>query len=447
MKQANSDRKTLRFLFLGYVVLALIGTITLKFQACTTNGISFIDALFTSASAISMTGLIVKNTASDFTLYGQIAILILIQVGGLGYMGFGAFLYVLVRKKIGFTEKNLLKQSLIYPSMEGIIKFLKKVLIFVFLAEFVGAVFLSLRFMLDMDIVTAIWYGVFHSVASFNNAGFSLFENGLTDFAEDTWINMVVSTLILTGGIGYFALLEVYFFHQKRLANLSLHTKIVLISTLFFTLFATIIIFLFEYTNKNTLGELNLFNKILSSYFAAVNYRSGGYATLDFSEFKDASLFFGSLFMVIGGAPGGTSGGIKVTTVVVLLVYAYWTIRGGRIRIFNYEIPQDVISKAFVIGVSSATCIIFYVIILSLLESEHRFLPLLFETVSAFATVGVSVGNGDNLSLSALFSDESKMIIIIMMITGRIGVYAFLLSVFMQDKEKFIRYPQGKVYL
>lgn len=447
MKQANSDRKTLRFLFLGYIILAIVGTIILKLEICTTNGISFIDALFTSASAISMTGLIVKNTANDFTLYGQIAILVLIQVGGLGYMGFGAFLYVLVRKKIGFSERNLLKQSLIYPSMEGILKFLKKVLIFVFIAEFIGAIFLSLRFMLDMNIQKSIWFGIFHSVAAFNNAGFSLFENGLTNFKEDTWINIVISSLVLIGGIGYFALLELYFFHQKRLTNLSLHTKIVLISTIFFTLFATAIIFLFEYSNEYTIGELNLFDKILSSYFAAVNYRSGGFSTLDFNEFKDASLFFGSLFMIIGGAPGGTSGGIKITTIVVLLVYAYWTIRGGRVRIFNYELPNDVISKAFIIAISSAICVIFYVITLSLLESEHRFLPLLFETVSAFATVGVSVGNGDNLSLSALFNDESKIIIIIMMITGRIGVYAFLLSVFMQDKEKFIRYPQGKVYL
>ncbi|WP_407919967.1 TrkH family potassium uptake protein [Campylobacter sp. US33a] len=434
-------------LFLGYIFIALAGAFILTLKGMHKNPISFIDALFTSTSAISMTGLIVKNTANDFTFWGQFVILCLIKIGGFGYMGLGLFVYLLIRKKIGFSGKNLLKESMIYPTMDGLLGFLKKVFLFVFIIELCGAILLSLRFMLEMDIKHAVWSGIFHSISAFNNAGFSIFETGLMSYRQDIWINLVITSLIIIGGIGYFVLLEVYFFQKKRLATLSLHTKIVLTMTFTLIIFATLVIFLLEYNNIKSIGSFSLFDKILSSYFTAVNYRTAGFNTLDFSTFKDASLFFGSLFMVIGGSPGGTSGGIKVTTVAILLIYAYWTIRGGRIRIFKYELSQDVISKAFVISIGSSIYMILCVMLLSLLESDHPFLTLLFETSSAFATVGVSVGDGGTLSLSALFGSESKLIIIIMMISGRIGIFAFLLSIFIQEKEKYIRYPEGKVYL
>lgn len=165
------------------------------------------------------------------------------------------------------------------------------------------------------------------------------------------------------------------------------------------------------------------------------------------SALHDASLFFGSLFMVIGGAPGGTAGGIKITTLVVLLFYVYWSIRNGRVRIFNQEISQETISRAFIITVGSAVYIVIAVILISLLESKFNFIYILFEISSAFATVGISVGDGGTLSLCALFSDSSKIIIIIMMLSGRIGVYAFLLSIFKEDKSTHIKFPEGKIYL
>ncbi len=165
------------------------------------------------------------------------------------------------------------------------------------------------------------------------------------------------------------------------------------------------------------------------------------------SALHDASLFFGSLFMVIGGAPGGTAGGMKITTLVVLLFYVYWSIRNGRVRIFNQEISQETISRAFIITVGSAVYIVIAVILISLLESKFNFIYILFEISSAFATVGISVGDGGTLSLCALFSDSSKIIIIIMMLSGRIGVYAFLLSIFKEDKSTHIKFPEGKIYL
>lgn len=447
MKQLSLDRNTFKILLSGYIIIALLGAIILNSSWASVAPISFIDAFFTSTSAISMTGLIVKNTAMDFTLAGQIIILILIQIGGLGYMSIGLFIYILIRKKFGFNGKNLLKESLLYPSTEGISKFFKNVVLFVFLIELIGAILLTMRFMLEMNFAKALWFGVFHSISAFNNAGFSIFESGLTPYKHDLAINIIITSLIIIGGLGYFVLVELYFFQKKRIQNLSLHTKVVILATISLIVFSTLIIFLLEYSNPNSIGNFSIFDKILSSYFTAINYRTAGFNTLDMSALHDASLFFGSLFMVIGGAPGGTAGGMKITTLVVLLFYVYWSIRNGRVRIFNQEISQETISRTFIITVGSAVYIVIAVILISLLESKFNFIYILFEISSAFATVGISVGDGGTLSLCALFSDSSKIIIIIMMLSGRIGVYAFLLSIFKEDKSTHIKFPEGKIYL
>ncbi|MCX2682455.1 TrkH family potassium uptake protein [Campylobacter sp. MIT 21-1685] len=447
MKQFGLDRRTFKILLSGYIMIALIGALLLSLNLSHTQPISFLDAFFTSTSAVSMTGLLVKNTANDFTIFGQIIILALVQIGGLGYMGAGLFIYILIRRKVGFSSRSLLKESLLYPSMDGLFKFLKKVLLFIFAIELFGAIILTLRFALEMDLNKALWFGIFHSVSAFNNAGFSIFEHGLTGYKYDLTVNLVITSLIIIGGLGYFVLVELYFFQRKRLHTLSLHTKIVITATIFLILFSTLIIFTFEYPNSKTIGNFSFFDKILASYFLAINYRTAGFNTIDIGGLYDASLFFGSLFMIIGGAPGGTAGGIKITTIMVLLLYAYWSIRNGRVRIFGYEIPQEIINKAFIIYIGSTVYIVVAVILLSLLESDFKFITLLFETSSAFATVGISTGDGGSLSLCSLFSNPSKIIIIIMMLSGRIGVFAFLISVFRQDKVVNIKFQEGKINL
>lgn len=447
MTQLSFDRKNIRILFIGYILIALIGALILLLPIMHTKEMNFLDTFFTSASAVSMTGLIIVNTANDFSFYGQLVILMLIQIGGLGYMSIAMALYILVRKKMTFGEQNLLKETLIYSGTENLSKFLVKVLSFVFTIELIGALLLFLKFTLDMPLNEALWASIFHSISAFNNAGFSIFETGLMPYRDDFWINFIITSLIIIGGLGYFVLLELYFFSKKRFANLSLHTKLVLISTIILIIFATLVVFLFEYHNPKSIGEFSLFDKIMSAYFAAVNYRTAGFNTLDLSTFKDASLFFGSLFMIIGGAPGGTAGGIKVTTVAVLLIYSYWSIKGSNTRIFSFEIPYETINKAFIIAVSSIVYIIICVLLLSLIEDDKSFLPLLFETSSAFATVGVSIGDGGTLSLSANFNTESKMIIILLMLSGRVGVLAFLFSIFFKEKEKYLNYPKGKIVL
>ncbi|KAA6225140.1 MULTISPECIES: TrkH family potassium uptake protein [unclassified Campylobacter] len=448
MKQFGLDRRTFKIFLIGYIVIALGGAFLLSFKQTHNGDLDFLDAFFMSTSAVSLSGLLVKNTATDFTLLGQLIILALVQIGGLGYMGIGLFVYILIRKKVGFSGKNLLKESLLYPTMDGLFKFFKKVLLFIVGIEIIGGILLTLRFALDMDFKQALYFGFFHSISAFNNSGFSIFETSLMDYKFDLAINLIITSLVIIGGLGYFVLIEVYFFQRKRLQNISLHTRVVLLATLILILFSTIVTFCFEYSNETSIGSFSLIDKLLNSYFIAVNYRTSGFNMIDISSLKDASLFFGALFMVIGGAPGGTAGGMKLTTLVVLLLYAYWSIREGRVRIFGYEISQEIISKAFVIAIGSAVYIVVCAILLSLMETEYPFIALLFETSSAFATTGLSVGDGGNLSLCATFNDFSKSIIIIMMISGRIGVFAFFLSVFSQDKKGIhLQYPQGRINL
>lgn len=447
MKQTQFDRRTVRFLLLGYILIALVGAFLLSHEAMSVKPISFTNAFFTATSAISMTGLIVQDTAADFTMAGQGVILVLIQAGGLGYMGLGVFFYVLIRRKIGFNERTMLKESLLYPHMQGILSFLQKILLFIFCVELIGAVLLSLRFALDMPFLDALWAGLFHSVSAFNNGGFSVLKGGLLAYRDDFWVNFIITSLVIIGGVGYLVILELYLFRKKRLAKLSLHSRLVITSTVLLLLAATVAVFLFEFNNKASIGELGLLDKLLSSYFVAVNYRTSGFNTLDIGAFKDASLFFGSIFMAIGGGPGGTSGGIKVTTMAVLLIYTYWVIKGGRVRAFGYEIPADIINRAFVIAVGSIAYTIVCIVLLSLLQNDIDFIAIFFETISAFATVGLSVGDGGHLSLSALFNEPAKYIIITLMISGRIGVFAFLISVFIKEKDKYLKYPEGRIYL
>lgn len=447
MARFNFDRKPIRLLLIGYISIAFIGAFLLSLPVMHTHHIDFLDAFFTAASAVSMTGLTVVNTGLDFTPLGQGLILALIQLGGLGYISIAMFIYIIMRKKISFDNKNLLKESLIYPTMDGVVGFLRKILFFVFGIELIGALLLFLKFKLNMPFEKAVWSAVFHSVSAFNNAGFSIFADGLMPYRDDLWINLIITSLILLGGLGYFVIFEIYFYTKRRFANISLHTKIVVSSTIFLSIFATLIIFSFEYNNDRTLGELGFFHKILSSYFTAINYRTAGFNTLDLGALKDASLFFGSLFMIIGGAPGGTAGGVKVTTIAVLLIYGYCSLKDSPAKIFRFEIPKDTINKAFVISICSIFYIIVCVLFLSLVETNIPFLPLLFEVSSAFATVGVSVGDGAGHALVAAMSPESKIVLMIAMFTGRVGILAFFTAIFFKDKQQNINYPKGKIIL
>ncbi|GAD18757.1 potassium uptake protein TrkH [Helicobacter fennelliae MRY12-0050] len=435
---------------LGYLGIAILAGLLLMLPVMHKGDLSFIDAFFTASSAVSMTGLIVKNTPVDFTIWGQILIAFLIQIGGLGYMVIVSLVYIIFRIKLDFKSKLILKESLNHPTVDGVMRFVKRVIVFVLIFEGCGAVLLTLRFMIDYPFMEALWGGIFHAISAFNNAGFTIFDGGMMHYRGDLFINLVICSLIIIGGLGYLVLLECYMFQKKRFFYLSIHTKIVLITTATLIVLGTLMVFLFEYHNNKSIGELSLYEQILSSFFTSVNFRTSGFNTLDLSTFKDGTLLFGSIFMAIGGAPGGTAGGIKVTTIAVLLVYSYCILREkNNIVVFNKKIPQRTVDDAFLIMVVAASYIAICITLLSFFEEggSRGFLGLVFEVCSAFGTVGVSIGDGGSLSLVNSFGSGGKILIILLMLSGRVGVLAFSFAIFAKQKRKNFEYPEGRVLL
>lgn len=296
-----------------------------------------------------------------------------------------------------------------------------------------------------MSVGKAIWFGIFHAISAFNNAGFSLFSNNLANYSSDIVINLVIPTLIILGGIGYLVLIELYYYKKYKILRISTNTKIVLIMTVLLLILGMVLLLSVEW-NK-AFEHMSWANKILAAWFTSVNYRTAGFNTIDMSSLSNTSLFFSTIFMMIGGAPGGTAGGIKVTVVALAFIGVWYTLRGDtNAHIFNRSISQYQINKSYAIILIASTYVVVSTVLLS--EFEHLpFIKTLFEACSAFGTVGLSTGNGGNLSFSALFDDWGKMNIIILMFMGRVGVFAFTVAIIGKIDKSRIKYPEAKVVI
>jgi len=432
---------------MSFVILIGIGAFMLMLPFAHNGQLSLVDALFTATSAVCVTGLIVKDTPVDFTSFGHVIILSLIQIGGIGYMTAVTFMALMRRKKLTYRDRLILKESLNYPGMSGIFRFLKIVFASIIIIEVVGAIILSLRFWADMPFGKALWFGFFHSISAFNNAGFSLFSDNMMGFRGDLIINITIPLLIIIGGLGYLVLLELYNYRKKSLTRLSTHTKLVLWTSGLLILSGMAIILSLEWNNPKSFGSMDAWDKILAAWFASVNYRTAGFNSIDFSTFKDSDLFFGTIFMIVGGSPGGTAGGIKTTVLALSIIGVWFTLRGqNNPHIFRRSLMPYQINKAYAIIFIASFYVLISTVILNESEKLH-FVRTLFETCSAFGTVGVSTGNGGVLSYSALFSDLGKVNIIFLMLMGRIGVFAFTVVIVGKAIQTRIKYAEGKVII
>jgi trk system potassium uptake protein len=432
---------------MSFVILIGVGAFMLMLPFAHNGQLSLVDALFTATSAVCVTGLIVKDTPVDFTSFGHVIILSLIQIGGIGYMTAVTFMALMRRKKLTYRDRLILKESLNYPGMSGIFRFLKIVFASIIIIEVVGAIILSLRFWADMPFGQALWFGFFHSVSAFNNAGFSLFSDNMMGFRGDLLINITIPLLIIIGGLGYLVLLELYNYRKKSLTRLSTHTKLVLWTSGILILGGMAIILSLEWNNPKSFGAMGAWDKILAAWFASVNYRTAGFNSIDFSTFKDSDLFFGTIFMIVGGSPGGTAGGIKTTVLALSIIGVWFTLRGqNNPHIFRRSLIPYQINKAYAIIFIASFYVLVSTVILNESEKLH-FVRTLFETCSAFGTVGLSTGNGGVLSYSALFSDLGKVNIIFLMLMGRIGVFAFTVVIVGKAIQTRIKYAEGKVII
>ncbi len=435
-----------QILIIGFLSFILIGTGLLMLPMSTVNGITPEDALFTSTSAVCVTGLIVKDTPNDFTLFGKIVILLLIQTGGLGYMTSATIISLLIGKRIGISERIIMQEALNVLTMEGIVKFTKAILLMTLLIESAGALVLTIRFLPEYQLSDAIFLGIFHAVSAFNNAGFSLFPDNLVRYRADLTVNLVISFLIIAGGIGFIVISDVLSYWRRKVFRVSLHTKTVLVTTSALIVSGALLFFLFEYSNESSISGLPLQEQALTSWFSSVTARTAGFNTVDYSLLRFDTLFIAMLLMFIGASPGSTGGGIKTTAFAIVIASLCSIMQGARDTVlFRKRISATTTAKAF-LSIAFAALLIVAVTVVILRLEDTKYLPAVFEVTSAFGTVGLSVGDGGVRSLSALFTPMGKILISFTMFAGRLGPLTLAIAVARKSEKRF-RYPEGKVII
>lgn len=432
----------------AFLLLILAGSLLLMLPFATTgHELRFIDALFTMTSAVCVTGLIVLDTPNDFTLFGQLVILLGIQLGGLGYAATATMLLLAMGRRIGLRERMMMMEALSALSMEGLVRFAKVIVVSTLLIESVGALILAARFSLDMDPARALYFGLFHAVSAFNNAGFSLFADNLIGYRTDLTVNLTITTLIVLGGIGFLVYRDIGDNVQGHRFRLSTHTKLAALVSLLLIVVGTVGIWAFEVQNEKTLAAMPFSHQMLAAYFHSVSARTAGFNTLDLGMVAAPTLYFLILLMIIGASPGGTGGGIKTTTFGIICASIWGTLKGhADVMMFRRRIPQELVTKAYVLAALALGLVTGFTLLLSYSES-HAFLKIMFEVASAAGTVGLSTGNGGVLSLSALFTDAGKCVIIVTMFLGRLGPLAIGLFAVKTHEDLRYRYAQARVVL
>lgn len=430
-----------RILVSGFALIILLGALLLSMPFASVSGerLPFIDALFTATSATCVTGLVVVDTGTYFSIWGQIILMCLFQLGGLGFMTMATLVALVLRKRISLRERLLLQESMNQSSMEGIVRLIRRVIVYSLTIELIGAALFASRFAFDMPLGKAIYFGAFHAVSLFNNAGFDIFGNyrSLTLYVSDPVVNIAAMMLIITGGLGFVVMSDLMEFRKNR--KLSLHSKVVLSMTGTLIAVGTLVIFIFEFSNSKTLGSLDWGGKILSSFFQSVTPRTAGVNTLDYTAIRQATMFFTIILMFIGASPGSTGGGIKTTTFATLVGAVFAMIRGREdIVLFRYRLGKDRIFKALTITLISLSLVIIVTMILSMTE-DQAFIKLLFEATSAFGTVGLSVGVTPELSL------VGKIVIALTMFAGRLGPLTLAYALGPRTEKELYRHPEGKI--
>ena len=422
---------TTQVIMLSFLVVIFAGSLLLSLPISSASGeaVPYLDALFTATTATCVTGLVTLPTATTWSVIGQAVILALIQVGGLGVITIMSALMIMLHKRMGIGDRLLLQDAFNLNSLSGIVRFVKRVLLGTFLVEGIGALLYMTAFIPEFG-PRGIWISVFTSISAFCNAGIDIIaENSLCNYATNPIINAVTGLLIILGGIGYIVWWDVMGFgggasERKRrgFRNLSLHSKIAITTTLILIIGGGILIFLFEYDNPLTIGNLSLFDKIQVSLFQSVTTRTAGFATVPQQNLTNASSILCLLLMFIGGSPVGTAGGIKTVTVAVLVVSAIATIQNKQdVSLFNRNISKQAVNKAVAVTIMSFAIMFISTILLSAVSNADA-LDILFETVSATATVGLT------RDLTPFLNTTGKMIIIGTMYLGRVGPISLALA-------------------
>ncbi|HZG83538.1 TrkH family potassium uptake protein [Paenibacillus sp.] len=431
-----------QWMIIGFALIILIGTALLATPLASANGrsIGFLNAIFTATSAVCVTGLTVVDTASTFSMFGEIVLLVLIQLGGLGFMTFGVIVAILLGKRLGLRERMLIQESTKSAHVQGLVRLSLNIFLIAVLFEAVGSLVLTLRLMPDYGLGLAAYYGVFHSISAFNNAGFILWPDNMIRFAGDPVMKLTITVLFLSGGLGFTVLVDLY--RKRRWRTLSLNSKISLMASGGLVAAGFLIVFGLELLNPVAYQSMTWWERSWVAFFQAVTPRSSGFNSIDLSLLMTATQFFLIFLMFIGASSGSTGGGIKVTTFIVLIVAMYSSIRGReQVHIFERRIPYDIVLRALSVIIISLGAVMFVAFLLTITEPEKDFIALLFEATSAFCTVGLSLNTTMDLS------PAGKAIITATMFLGRLGPLTLAFALAQRRKETKIGYAEEKILI
>lgn len=429
----------------GFLALIVLGTLLLMMPFATVTGTwnNFIVALFTSTSAVCVTGLAVVDTGSDFSFWGQLTILFLIQVGGLGYMMTTTFLILLLGRKFDLRQKFAIRESFDRPFLQGSNNLVRSIVATTMIFEITGIFLLLSTFVPQYGWSSGLWYAIFHSISAWNNAGFSLFSDSLVGYRSDWLVNLVISGLVIFGGIGYQVIIEMYLWAVNKVKGkserfcFSLNFKVVVSTTVLLLIAGTVAFFLTELNNPATLASISLQDKFLAAWFQSMTTRTAGFNSIDLGNMTIAGLFITMGFMFIGASPSGTGGGIKTTTFRIMYNSTKSVLQGkNEVVLYQREVPSTLILKAVAVVFGTAASIVFVTILISYIDTEFDFLQILFEVISAFATVGLSTG------ITSSFAVASKVILVFAMYVGRVSILILIAAIIGDPRPSSLQYPE-----
>ncbi|AFZ60613.1 ATPase [Anabaena cylindrica FACHB-243] len=434
-----------RTICLGFMAVILLGAILLMMPFSTSNGMwnDPIVALFTSTSAVCVTGLSVVDPGTFFSFWGQLFITLLAQIGGLGYMTTTTFLILLIGRRFDLRQKVAIQQALDRPGISGSTQIIRSIIATTMIFEITGILLLLPAFVPDYGWNQGLWLAIFHSVNAWNNAGFSLFKDNLIGYQSSGLVVFTITGLIIFGGIGYQVILDIYLWLRDRILKkpnailFSLDFKVATSTTLILLVLGTVAFFCIEIRNPQTFGNLSFTNQLLSAWFQSVTPRTAGFNTIDIGQMTDSGLFITIALMFIGASPGGTGGGIKTTTLRVLTSCTKSILQGKEeVLLYDRKIAISLILKAVGVVFGSLATVIGATILISLTDPNLEFIKILFEVVSAFATVGLSTGITGGISTAA------KLILIVTMYIGRVGVLLLMSALLGDPRPSRVHYPE-----
>jgi len=434
-----------RTICLGFVAVIVLGALLLLMPFSTSDG-SWSDpitALFTSTSAVCVTGLSVVDVGKYYSFWGQFFLVLLVQIGGLGYMTATTFLLLLLGRRFGLKDRVAIQQSLDKSGLDGVVQLVQSILATTILFELTGVFLLMLVFVPQFGFKDGLWSAIFHSINAFNNAGFSLYSDNLIGYIGSPIINLTISGLIIFGGIGYQVIMEMYLWLRDRFNKspictvFSLNFKVVTSTTAVLLILGTLGFLILEYNNPATFGPLNLPQKVMAAWFQSVTPRTAGFNTIDIGKMSEAALFMTIVLMFIGASPGSTGGGIKTTTFRILFSCTAAVLEGKeQVQCYQRQIPIALILKTISVVFGSLMVVILSATLVEVTNPELEFMQILFEAMSAFATVGLSTG------ITAKISAIGKLILIATMYIGRVGVLLLMSAAVGDPKPRTFKYPE-----